>query len=80
MEGVTGDAALAVSATLNYLAPGSTRNRLYVALGGHLTTTEYAPTTVTIANGRPPTAFEAPYAARANPRASVEIRTIAFFC
>ncbi len=57
MDGVTGDAAPAVaatvSATLNYLAPGSRRNRLYVALGGHLTTTEYAPTTVTIANGRP---------------------------
>jgi hypothetical protein len=53
MEGVTGDAAPAVSATLNYLAPGSKRNRLYVALGGHLTTTEYAPTTVTITNGRP---------------------------
>jgi len=27
----------------------------------------------------PHTAFEAPYAARAHPRASVEIRTIAFF-
>jgi hypothetical protein len=64
MDGVTGDAAPApattaaigpteVSATLNYLAPGSRRNRLYVALGGHLTTTEYAPTTVTITNGRP---------------------------
>ena len=51
MDGVTGDAAL--SATLNYLRPGSTRNRLYVAPGGHLTTTEYAPTTVTITNGRP---------------------------
>jgi hypothetical protein len=44
------------------------------ALAGHLTTTEYAPD-----DGRPHTAFEAPYAARANPRASVEIRTIAFF-
>jgi hypothetical protein len=61
MDGVTGDAAPApattrpatVSATLNYLAPGSRRNRLYVALGGHLTTTEYAPTTVAISNGRP---------------------------
>jgi hypothetical protein len=51
MDGVTGDAAL--SATLNYLRPGSKRNRLYVAPGGHLTTTEYAPTTVTITNGRP---------------------------
>jgi hypothetical protein len=60
MDGVTGDAALpmsasTVSATLNYLRPGSTRNRLYVALGGHLTTTQYAPTTVTITNGRPHT-------------------------
>ncbi len=53
MEGVTGDAAPAVAATLNYLRPGSARNRLYVALGGHMTTTEYAPTTVTITNGRP---------------------------
>ena len=63
MEGVTGDAAppvsvspgpvSTVSATLNYLRPGSKRNRLYVAPGGHMTTTEYAPTTVTITNGRP---------------------------
>jgi len=53
MDGVVGDAAPAVSATLNYLAPQSRRNRLYVALGGHMTTTEYAPTAVTIANGRP---------------------------
>ena len=55
MDGVTVDAARpkSVSATLNYLRPGSTRNRLYVAPGGHLTTTQYAPTTVTITNGRP---------------------------
>jgi len=53
MTDVTGGAVSAVSATLNYLSPESKRNRLYVALGGHLTTTEYAPTTVTIANGRP---------------------------
>src|ERR1700761_2709562 len=63
MDGVTGDAAppvssstasiSTVSATLNYLRPGSKRNRLYVAPGGHMTTTEYAPTTVTITNGRP---------------------------
>jgi hypothetical protein len=55
MDGVTGDAAVpsTVSATLNYLRPGSRRNRLYVAPGGHMTTTEYAPTTVTVANGRP---------------------------
>ena len=150
MDGVTGDAASpvsastvsasTVSATLNYLRPGSKRNRLYVAPGGHLTTTEYAPTTVTITNGRPHaddfgldrsgftllrhasaagsifaprpyhrwwffpgleadeallfklhdtdhsvawrvphTAFEAPYAATANPRESVELRSIAFF-
>ena len=31
-----------VTATLNYLRPGSRRNRLYVAPGGHLTTTQYA--------------------------------------
>ena len=43
----------AVSATLNYLKPGSRRNRLYVTQGGHMTTTEYAPTEVTITNGRP---------------------------
>jgi hypothetical protein len=68
MDGVTGDAAppvsnstasgsaassSTVSATLNYLRPGSKRNRLYVAPGGHMTTTEYAPTTVTVTNGRP---------------------------
>jgi hypothetical protein len=58
MEGVTGDAAppsliSTVPATLNYLRPGSPRNRLYVAPGGHMTTTEYAPTTVTVTNGRP---------------------------
>ena len=55
MDGVTVDAARpkSVSATLNYLRPGSARNRLYVAPGGHLTTTQYAPTTVTITNGRP---------------------------
>jgi hypothetical protein len=46
------DGVSSVSATLNYLRPGSQRNRLYVAPGGHLTTTQYAPTTVTIANGR----------------------------
>jgi hypothetical protein len=50
MDGVNGDA---VPATLNYLRPGSTRNRLYVAPGGHLTTTEYAPTRVAITNARP---------------------------
>jgi hypothetical protein len=42
-----------VSATLNYLAPGSERNRLYVAPGAHMTTTKYAPRDVTIADGRP---------------------------
>lgn len=42
-----------VSATLNYVAPESSRNRLYVAPGAHLTTTRYAPRTVTIADGRP---------------------------
>jgi hypothetical protein len=38
--------------TLNYVAPDSERNRLYVANGGHLTTTRYAPATVPIASGR----------------------------
>jgi hypothetical protein len=42
-----------VLATLNYLAPDSATNRLYVAPGGHMTTTRYAPRTVTIADGRP---------------------------
>jgi hypothetical protein len=41
-----------VSATLNYLAPWSARNRLYVAPGDHLTTTEYDPRAVAIADGR----------------------------
>jgi len=54
MDAVNDDvAASGVSATLNYLAPDSVRNRLYVAPGGHVTTTRYAPRTVWIANGRP---------------------------
>jgi hypothetical protein len=54
MGAVNGDpVAPGVSATLNYLAPGSVRNRLYVAPGGHVTTTRYAPRAVWIANGRP---------------------------
>jgi hypothetical protein len=42
-----------VSAALNYLAPWSARNRLYVAPGDHLTTTQYDPRTVPITDGRP---------------------------
>src|SRR5215475_5427327 len=42
-----------VSATLNYVAPDSARNRLYVGPGGHMTTTRYAPATVPICDGRP---------------------------
>ncbi len=53
MNGVNVDAPAGVPATLNYLAPWSTRNRLYVAQGGHMTTTQYAPQTVTINDGRP---------------------------
>jgi hypothetical protein len=58
MEGVTADAKAGVGgqsvpATLNYVAPSSQRNRLYVAPGGHMTTTRYAPQTVRIADGRP---------------------------
>jgi hypothetical protein len=49
--------ASTVSATLNYVAPDSARNRLYVANGGHMTTTRYAPATVPIASGRPYTAL-----------------------
>jgi hypothetical protein len=41
-----------VRATLNYLAPGSTRNRLYVAPGDYLATARYEPRTVRIASGR----------------------------
>jgi len=41
-----------VRATLNYLAPGSARNRLYVAPGDHLSTTQYEPRTVGIGDGR----------------------------
>jgi hypothetical protein len=42
-----------VPATLNYLAPRSTRNLRFVAPGAYLTTTQLAPHTVTVANGRP---------------------------
>jgi hypothetical protein len=42
-----------VTATLNYVAPDSVRNRLYVADGGHMTTTAYAPAAVEIHDGRP---------------------------
>jgi hypothetical protein len=45
--------ARSVTATLNYVAPDSARNRLYVADGGHFTTTRYAPATVEIHDGRP---------------------------
>jgi hypothetical protein len=43
----------AVTAPLNYVAPGSARNRLYVAPGAHMSTTEYEPHTVQVADGRP---------------------------
>jgi hypothetical protein len=42
-----------VTATLNYVDPASRRNRLYVAPGGHMTTTRYAPAAVQIHDGRP---------------------------
>jgi hypothetical protein len=42
-----------VTATLNYLRPGSAKNRLYVAPGAHMTTTQYDPRAVWIADGRP---------------------------
>jgi hypothetical protein len=42
-----------VTATLNYVDPASRRNRLYVAPGGHMTTTRYAPASVQIRDGRP---------------------------
>jgi hypothetical protein len=52
MQDVTATAA-GVPATLNYLKPGSVHNRLYVAMGGHLTTTQYAPQRVWVADARP---------------------------
>jgi hypothetical protein len=39
--------------TVNYLAPGSTRNRLYVAPGDQRATARYEPREVFIADGRP---------------------------
>lgn len=42
-----------VSATLNYVAPDSSRNRLYVCPSGHMTTTRYAPREVAVTDGRP---------------------------
>jgi hypothetical protein len=42
-----------VCATLNYVSPASARNRLYVAPGGHMTTTKYAPAAVGIRDARP---------------------------
>ena len=42
-----------VCAALNYLAPGSARNRLYVAPGDHLATTRYEPRMVRIHDRRP---------------------------
>jgi hypothetical protein len=44
---------VSVSATVNYLAPWSARNSLYVAPGDQLTTTQYDPRTVPVADGRP---------------------------
>jgi len=42
-----------VWATVNYLAPGSTRNRLYVAPGDHLATAKYEQHKVFVRDGRP---------------------------
>jgi hypothetical protein len=41
-----------VWATVNYLAPGSTRNRLYVASGDQLATARYEPHQVHVSDGR----------------------------
>ena len=41
-----------VAATVNYVAPWSRRNSLYVAPADQLTTTEYEPKIVQVANGR----------------------------
>ncbi len=53
METVDTDVVAGVRASLNYVAPWSAKNRLYVAPGAHLTTTEYDPHVVLIADGRP---------------------------
>lgn len=42
-----------MTATLNYVASTSTRNRLYVAPGDHWTTTSYDPRPVAVADARP---------------------------
>lgn len=42
-----------VTATVNYVSPTSLCNRLYVAPGGHRTTTRYDPRPVRIADARP---------------------------
>jgi hypothetical protein len=42
-----------VNAMVNYLAPGSTRNRLYVAPGDQRATARYEPREVFVADGRP---------------------------
>jgi hypothetical protein len=42
-----------VPASLNYLAPGSTRNVRYVAANAVLTTTAFTPFTVSVTDGRP---------------------------
>jgi hypothetical protein len=42
-----------VRATVNYLAPGSTRNRLYVAPGDHMATARYEAREVIVRDGRP---------------------------
>jgi hypothetical protein len=56
-DGVTGTRSASmtrsVTATLNYMAPDPACNRLYVANGGHMTTTRYAPAAIEIHDGRP---------------------------
>lgn len=58
-----------VCAALNYLAPGSVRNRLHVAPGDHKS----------VAWRAPHTSFRDEAAAGAHPRESVELRTVAYY-
>ncbi len=67
--------------TVNYLAPGSVSNRLYVAPGEQRATARYEPHQVFVADGRPhrDDLTLDTSAAGARPRESVELRTVAYF-
>jgi hypothetical protein len=65
-----------VRGTVNYLAAGSTRNRLYVAPGDQRATARYEPHQVFVGGGR---GCGDDAADGAHPRESVELRTVAYF-